>query len=209
MSSTAPTATECGVVELRRYLLRPGGRDALIELFEREFVESQEVLGMHLFGLFREEGADDHFVWFRGFRDLGERLTALQTFYSGPVWARHGAAANATMISTDDVLLLRPTQLYASEPPGRDGSDRPPLEVAVSDLRGRSDADRTALGDPAMPPGFRPLGRFETLPAENDFPGLPVRDADVVVIIGTGAPAPGGEGVVRHRLLPTARSRWP
>ncbi|RZL06943.1 MAG: NIPSNAP family protein, partial [Rubrivivax sp.] len=37
---------ESPIVELRRYTLHPGQRDTLIELFEREFVESQEALGM-------------------------------------------------------------------------------------------------------------------------------------------------------------------
>ena len=30
-----------GVFELRQYTLRPGQRDRLVELFEREFVEPQ------------------------------------------------------------------------------------------------------------------------------------------------------------------------
>ncbi|HEY9084444.1 MAG TPA: hypothetical protein VIN40_00675 [Candidatus Tyrphobacter sp.] len=33
-----------GVVELRRYVMRPGRRDDLVALFEREFIESQGVL---------------------------------------------------------------------------------------------------------------------------------------------------------------------
>ena len=36
------TPTCCPVLELRQYTLKPGMRDILIELFEREFVESQE-----------------------------------------------------------------------------------------------------------------------------------------------------------------------
>jgi len=31
--------SDCGVFELRQYAMQPGRRDALIELFEREFVE--------------------------------------------------------------------------------------------------------------------------------------------------------------------------
>jgi hypothetical protein len=31
------------VVELRQYRMKPGRRDDLIDLFEREFVESQEM----------------------------------------------------------------------------------------------------------------------------------------------------------------------
>jgi hypothetical protein len=38
--------TCCPLVELRQYTLHPGKRDVLIDLFDREFVESQEALGM-------------------------------------------------------------------------------------------------------------------------------------------------------------------
>jgi len=34
------------VVELRQYTLRPGQRDVLIDLFDRNLVESQETAGM-------------------------------------------------------------------------------------------------------------------------------------------------------------------
>src|SRR3546814_14914788 len=36
------------VVELRQYTLHPGQRDVLIELFEREFIESQEATGIRV-----------------------------------------------------------------------------------------------------------------------------------------------------------------
>ena len=36
------------------------------------------------------------------------RAKALNDFYSGPVWKAHREAANATMIDSDNVLLLRP-----------------------------------------------------------------------------------------------------
>lgn len=41
------------IVELRQYTLHPGMRDVLIELFDREFVESQEAVGMKVIGQFR------------------------------------------------------------------------------------------------------------------------------------------------------------
>ena len=37
-----PPQTCCPIVELRQYTLHPGQRDVLIDLFDREFVESQE-----------------------------------------------------------------------------------------------------------------------------------------------------------------------
>src|SRR4051812_16423751 len=96
------------VLELRQYTLHPGQRDVLIELFEREFVESQEAVGIELIGTFRDLDRPDRFVWIRGFPDMRSRAASLQAFYGGPVWAAHREAANATMIDSDNVLLLRP-----------------------------------------------------------------------------------------------------
>ena len=50
------------VVELRQYTLRPGRRDGFIELFDREFVETQEETGMAVLGQFRDLGDPDRFV---------------------------------------------------------------------------------------------------------------------------------------------------
>ena len=44
----------CPIVELRRYTLHPGKREALITLFEREFIETQEDAGMQLIAQFRD-----------------------------------------------------------------------------------------------------------------------------------------------------------
>ncbi|MEQ0564765.1 NIPSNAP family protein [Amycolatopsis sp. NEAU-NG30] len=115
------------VLELRRYTLHPGRRDELIELFEREFVEPQEAAGAHLFGLFRSRAAPDHFVWLRGFRSMESRKAALEEFYFGPVWKEHRDAANATMLDSDDVLLLRPLRRGLATPPPGTG-----LHVTIS-----------------------------------------------------------------------------
>ena len=80
------------VVELRQYTLRPGQRDVLIDLFDREFVESQEAEGMAIVGQFRDLDDPDRFVWIRGFGDMPSRARALAAFYGGPAWKAHRAA---------------------------------------------------------------------------------------------------------------------
>ena len=112
----------CPIVELRQYTLHPGGREVLIDLFDREFVEPQEDLGMAVLGQFRDLDRPDRFVWLRGFVDMDARAEALGRFYGGPVWAAHRDVANATMIDFDDVLLLCPVAADAGFPAGR----RPP-----------------------------------------------------------------------------------
>jgi hypothetical protein len=186
-------------MELRQYTLHPGRRDALVELFEREFIETQEAVGMRVMGQFHDLDDTDRFVWLRGFAGMASRRRGLQAFYGGPVWAAHRAAANATMIDSDDVLLLRPAWPGAAlvVQPG----DRPPpiamarrrkrvagmLAVTVLPLTAAPDEDTldlcrhpvsTALRDA----GARVLGWYATETAPNDFPGLPVREGEQVLV---------------------------
>jgi hypothetical protein len=129
----------CPVVELRQYTLHPGRRDALIELFDREFVETQEAVGMTVLGQFRDLDDPDRFVWLRGFADMPRRAEALGSFYGGPVWKEHRDEANATMIDSDDVLLLRPASARGGFPtpartrpsPGEPAASPPSLVLAT------------------------------------------------------------------------------
>lgn len=102
------TSERFPVVELRQYTLHPGHRDTLIALFDREFIETQEAVGMSVLGQFRDLDDADRFVWLRGFTGMAARAEALAAFYGGPVWQAHRDAANATMLDSDDVRLLRP-----------------------------------------------------------------------------------------------------
>ena len=78
MSVLAPTvdSMDIGVVELRQYTLHPGTRDGLIELFDRELVETQEACGMTVIGQFRDLDRPDRFVWLRGAAARSRRSTA-------------------------------------------------------------------------------------------------------------------------------------
>lgn len=159
------------IVELRQYTLRPGRRDELIELFDREFVETQEDAGMAVLGQFRDLRDPDRFVWLRGFADMPSRAAALHRFYGGPVWAAHAAAANATMIDSDDVLLLRPLDGGFPLPPAR-GSE-PPQSRFLATLH-FADAPFETYPPTDLPP----LASFTTEYAENTFPALPVRTGE-------------------------------
>jgi hypothetical protein len=55
----------------------------------------------------RDLDDSNRFAWLRGCTDMCSRTEALQAFYGVPVWEVHRAAANATMIDSDNVLLLR------------------------------------------------------------------------------------------------------
>ncbi len=104
-------ATDCHrvtVVELRQYTLVPGQREVLIDLFESSLIAPQEACGMQIVATFRDGGDAERFVWIRAFQNMDSRARSLESFYGGPVWRKHRVAANGTMLSSDDVLLLRP-----------------------------------------------------------------------------------------------------
>jgi hypothetical protein len=189
----------CPVVELRQYRLHPGRRDALIALFDREFVETQEACGVTVIGQFRDLDDPDRFVWLRGFPDMAARTAALEAFYGGPVWAAHRDAANATMIDSDDVLLLRPAAPgtgFDLEGLTRDGGGGGVIVAAIRHLR-------SGEAPPPAPTGA--LAAFVTEPARNGYPRLPVRE-DANVFVTFGAVVTPGEEVEVRRLEPTARS---
>jgi hypothetical protein len=228
---TAPPAPDCRVVELRQYTLHPGQRDALIALFDREFVESQEALGMRLLGQFRDLDDADRFVWLRGFADMAARGAALPAFYGGPVWAAHRSAANVTMVDSDDVLLLRPAWDGAAlpaplQPRAAQGETALPagvLHALVLHLKAPADPELLAAcrGLPAA--GARVLAWYASEAAPNNFPRLPVREGEPVLLgLALFDNAAAGEGWARDadarmqpwlarptqhlRLAPTARS---
>jgi len=161
------SAVRYPVVELRQYTLRPGQRDVLIDLFDREFVESQEADGMAVVGQFRDLDDPDRFTWIRGFASMPARARALASFYGGPVWKANSAAANATMIDSDNVLLLRPVTARSGFPPP--AAARPPAGDGAA-----------APSHAAAEAGATPLASLQTEHAENTFPALPVRTGENV-----------------------------
>lgn len=192
---SSPIAAEAlSVLELRQYTLRPGRRDELIALFEREFVEPQADVGAHVIATFRDLDDPDRFVWLRGFAGMAARADALGAFYGGPAWRAHREAANATMVDSDDVLLLRPLgcdqALRAALLP------RPPAEVAapargiftitVCPLRRPADDPLVHAFDQCVHPWWVGVGGdllacWVTEPAANNFPRLPVREGEPVI----------------------------
>lgn len=185
------TVACCSVVELRQYTLRPGRREALIDLFGREFREGLEAAGMHVIGEFRDLDDPDRFVWMRGFRGMGVRAEALKAFYEeSRTWQAHREQANATMIDSDDVLLLRPasTRSGFSVRTRPINKNVPSLVLAtICYFDAPVDEDFVRFFETEMIPllaetGARPLGYFQTEPAKNTYPKLPVRLGENVFV---------------------------
>jgi hypothetical protein len=190
-----PPQTCCPIVKLRQYTLHPGKRDVLIDLFDREFVESQEAVGMTITGQFRDLDDPNRFVWLRGFRDMLSRAQALKDFYSGPVWKAHRKAANVTMIDSDNVLLLHPATPMSGFSLGSKtrplaGSNETRSELIVATiyyLDAPVDAGLVEFFEKTLRPavigsGATVLAYFVTEHSENTFPALPVREGENVFV---------------------------
>jgi quinol monooxygenase YgiN len=194
-TSTAALNAPHTVLELRQYTLHPGKRDVLIDIFDRNFVEGQEEQGMRIIGQFRDLDRGDRFVWLRSFADMAARAAALNSFYYGPVWKSHREAANATMVDSDNVLLLKPVRLETGfkviDKP------RPPLDAS-----GHGDGlvvSGIVYLRPSTPGKFEDFFEHELRPqlqktgasivaelvtdhSANNFPPLPVRENENVFV---------------------------
>ena len=95
------------IVDFRMYTHQPNLRDDFIKLFEDEFIETQEAVGIQVIGQFYDLDDPDRCIWLRGFNDMSAREQSLTAFYNGPIWKIHRDATNATLIDSDNVLLLR------------------------------------------------------------------------------------------------------
>src|SRR6266567_3290642 len=158
----------CPIIELRHYTLCAGRRDALIELFERAFIESQEALGISIIGQFRA-------------RDDANRF----------VWQVHRTAANATMLDSDNVLLLRPTREGAgfvlAERRDRTEGDASSVVIATihyldEDAGAFANFFAAAMSPTIIAAGGPILATLATETASNTFPRLPVREKERVFI---------------------------
>jgi quinol monooxygenase YgiN len=190
----APPRFDWPIVELRQYTLHRGRRDALITLFEHEFIETQAAVGAHVLALFRDLDDPDRFVWMRGFESMPARAEALKAFYFGPAWKAHREAANATMLDSDNVLLLRPAR-----PGGGFQGRTGPGEVLafIHYLDDATTAPFAAFFEREVrheveAAGGRVLGAFATETSPNTFPQLPIREKDRV-FVWFAKPGAGGE----------------
>jgi NIPSNAP len=187
------------ILELRRYTLHTDRRDELIELFEREFVETQEAVGIQVIGQFYDLDDPDQFVWLRGFNDMPAREGSLHAFYGGPIWKTYRDAANATMIDSDNVLLLR--LVHPSSGFSLKNGKRPPrggravrdgfVAATIYYFNKPVSLDfinyfENTIHPELMEADISVLAYFVTEDTPNTYPQLPVREGEYAFVWFTG-----------------------
>jgi hypothetical protein len=122
---------------------------------------------------------------------MDSRLAGLTAFYGGPVWKAHRDEANATMIDSDNVLLLRaPAGAGFSPPAARPASgEQVPSGLIVATIYYLKIPPAEALPrfEKQVKPGLEkagihPLAWFVRETAPNNFPRLPVREGERLLV---------------------------
>jgi hypothetical protein len=184
------------VVELRRYRVQAGTREAFARYFESFFPEAFQQLGSILFGQFLERADPTVFTWMRGFHDMASLRAVKEAFYDGPLWKEHGATMNKRLVDFANALLLQPVGadrevlLLPAVDPVREADGAGGVVVAqiFEVMPGRLDALLHAA-EPAFS-GYRATGAREaavlaTLDVPNTFPRHPFRsDGPFLVWLG-------------------------
>ena len=178
------------IVDLRMYTHQPNRRDDFIKLFEDQFIETQEAVGIQVIGQFYDLDDPNRCVWLRGFNDMSARKESLTAFYTGPIWKALRDKTNATLIDSDNVLLMRqvhPTSGFALN------GNRPPLgshtkqdgfmTATIYYFDAPVDSDFINYFENTIKPtltnaGASVLAYFVTEDSPNTFPRLPVREGE-------------------------------
>lgn len=172
------------VLELRNYLLKPGQRDRFNAYFTEHFVDSQKVMGGHVLGKFAVKGENDKFFWIRGFENMQTRSAFLPALYGGPIWKEFGPDANAMMIDSDDVYLLKPLD---------DSQSSVAANTVRLDYYFAKDETPSGLIDVFTREHLKNTTLWVSELSENDFPSLPAFQYEnllVAIHAGHGDTAP-------------------
>jgi hypothetical protein len=113
------------------------------------------------------------------------RANALAAFYGGDVWKKWGSEANATMLNSDNVLLLKSPghEVAFSSSYGHCGI----VTISVCSLAPGREMDFAAEWRNKVRPvltasGARIDASFVTERSPNSFPRLPVREGETVFV---------------------------
>jgi NIPSNAP len=187
-------ASCCNVIELRQYTLHPGRREVFIDLFDREFADPLDATGMTVIGQFRDLDRPNRFVWMRGFQNMEARAAELAAFYDSDLWHAHRNEANASIDDSDNVLLLEPVSpagAFANipqRPVSEEGTVGGGLIVVTlyyakaDSLSAFGSLFERSLRHRAEAAGARTLAVYVTSTQANNFPRLPIRVGEHIVV---------------------------
>ncbi|MFH7010676.1 hypothetical protein ACHRV5_02325 [Flavobacterium sp. FlaQc-52] len=175
------------VLELRNYLLKPNKLNDFEEYFNNHFVTPMAELDGFTLGQFKINNVNDRFVWLRGFTDMKTRVNFLNDFYiNSPTWKNFGQGANAMMLNSDHVHLLKPLEKSTTLDflDINEGIVLIDFYICNSTLNKVIDLFKTTYIPFLKSLNISDLSLWVSEMQENDFPRLPVfQDKNLLVTI--------------------------
>ena len=200
------------------YTHQPNKRDDFIQLFEDHFIETQEAVGIQVIGQFYDLDDSNRCIWMRGFNDMDSRKESLTAFYTGPIWKEYRDAANATLVDSDNVLLLRlvhPTSGFSlnghRRPLGSGVKQAGLVAATIYYFKRPVDSEFTHYFENTIHPLLMEtdahlLAYFVTEDSPNTFTRLPVREGENVFVWFAGFQ--GQDAYERHLAKLTRSILW-
>lgn len=103
------------LLEVRNYVTREGHRNDFINAFETKLIDTLNEFKNYVLGQFYVQGADDNFVWLRGFSNLESRKDALAKFYKSEFWSRHSYIPEKHLLNYTNSYLIKPISLKSKD----------------------------------------------------------------------------------------------
>jgi hypothetical protein len=94
------------IIEMRTYKIKPGKRDAFLEVFRTKSIPAHHEIGMKILGPFLSIEDPDTFFFMRAFPDLASREPMKARFYEGELWKRELEHVLMPLIEKYDVVLV-------------------------------------------------------------------------------------------------------
>jgi PPOX class probable F420-dependent enzyme len=113
------------IIEVRKYRVKPGQRDAFIRFFEERAVPLQRELGMLIVGPLLDLEDPDVFVWLRGFASLAEQDRLKSALYDGDPWKSELESIAMPMLDTYEAVLTETSEGVVFDTPQADDGRLP------------------------------------------------------------------------------------
>lgn len=113
--SSTGIAQQIKVLEVRNYVTREGHRSDYTNAFETKLIDTLNAFKNYVLGQFYPKGADDNFVWFRGFTDMDSRKDALTGFFKSEFWSQNKSVPGEYLLNYTNSYLVKPINIKTND----------------------------------------------------------------------------------------------
>lgn len=97
-------------IEMRTYRIKPGKREAFLEIFREKTIPAHIEIGMKVLGPFPTIDDPDVFFWMRAFPDPVSREPMKSAFYDSDLWRSELEPVLLPLLEKYDVILVEDSE---------------------------------------------------------------------------------------------------